>query len=510
MNTRTRINSISYLSRCPMATPELKSDTQFSTLAKNAYGVVRQGLKETELDISLYRRASDGTESRRPCSREMEACNQNNSGNNFFCESDVCFQSPANGHDKYFKFNTLEEFVAERTSPQLRMSSANQSKGLHRLGRRSYSATNADIIQNRPMAERSANLPAASSCVNTKRQPRRFNFFSSKRGLTVDAADIGDLVSPGESFHSLFDTGPTNGIWWLDILNPTEGELNALVKAFSVHPLTSEDIKMGEIHEKVEVFKHYYFVCFRSFHKMGKADKYHVEPLNVYILVFREGTLSITFGPSPHAANVQNRIHMLRNYMTLSSDWICYALIDDIVDSFSPLISAIEQETNAMEDSVFVTRVHDLGPVLSQVHVCRKKTMSILHLLRGKAVAVKSLARHCDEISLFLGDIQDHLMTMKSKLDHYEEILSRLHSDYLTRLSLDKICTGNQTMKLIIKITVIAAVLVPLNVICGLFGMNVRVPGGDVDGLSWWFGILGAIILIILASLAVARRMKLI
>lgn len=251
---------------------------------------------------------------------------------------------------------------------------------------------------------------------------------------------------------------------------------------------------------------------------MGKADKYHAEPLNVYILVFREGTLSITFRPSPHAANVQNRIRMLRNYMTLSSDWICYALIDDIVDSFSPLISEIEQETNAMEDSVFVTRVHELGSVLLQVHVCRKKTMSAIHLLRGKGAVIKSLARHCDEahsatprikISLF-GDIQDHLMTMKSKLDHYEEILSRSHSDYLTRLSVDRIRTSNQTMKFIIRITVIAAILVPLNVICGLFGMNVSVPGGGSNGLSWWFGVLGAIILIILASLTVARRMKLI
>ncbi|PVH92986.1 Mg2+ transporter protein [Periconia macrospinosa] len=360
------------------------------------------------------------------------------------------------------------------------------------------------------MVERSANLPAASSCVNTQRKPRRFSFFSSKRGSTVDAADIGDLVSPGESFHSLFDTGPTKGIWWLDILNPTEGEINALAKAFSIHPLTSEDIKTGEIHEKVEVFKHYYFVCFRSFNRMGKAGKYHVEPLNVYILVFREGTLSIAFRPSPHAANVQNRIRMLRNYIALSSDWICYALIDDIVDSFSPLISEIEQETNAMEDSVFVTRVHELSSVLLQVHVCRKKTMSTIHLLRSKGFVIKSLARHCDGISLFLGDVQDHLVTMKSKLDHYEGILSRSHSDYLTRLSVDRTRTGNQTVKFIVKITVIAAILVLLNVVCGLFGMNVRVPGGDSDGLKWWFGILGAIILIISASLAIARRMKLI
>lgn len=137
-----------------------------------------------------------------------------------------------------------------------------------------------------------------------------------------------------------------------------------------------------------------------------------------------------------------------------------------------------------MEDSVFVTGVHELGSVLLQVHLCRKKTMSTIYLLRGKRLVIKSLARHCDEISLFLGDVQDHLVTMKSKLDHYEGILCRSHSDYLTRLSVDRTRIGNQMVKFIVKITVIAAILVLLNVACGLFGMNVRVPGGDSDGLE--------------------------
>lgn len=158
----------------------------------------------------------------------MEAYNQDNSGNYIFYEADVCFQSPGNGHD---------EFVAERTSLQLSMSSADQSKSLHSFGR----------------GIRSANLPATSSYVNTEREPRRFSFFSSERGSTVDATDIRDLVSPGESFYTIFDTGPTKGIWWLDILNPIEGEINALAKALKIHSLTSEDIKTRETREKVEV-----------------------------------------------------------------------------------------------------------------------------------------------------------------------------------------------------------------------------------------------------------------
>jgi magnesium transporter len=34
----------------------------------------------------------------------------------------------------------------------------------------------------------------------------------------------------------------------------------------------------------------------------------------------------------------------------------------------------------------------------------------------------------------------------------------------------------------------------PLNLIAGLFGMNVHVPGQDAGGLGWWFGIVGVIL----------------
>jgi magnesium transporter len=146
-------------------------------------------------------------------------------------------------------------------------------------------------------------------------------------GSTVDAAAIEDLVPQGHSLHSLLDTGSSGGTWWLDIAEPTAEEVNTLASAFTIHPLTSEDIRTGESHEKLEVFKNYYFVIFRSFNKTWKAGKTHLEPCNVYIIVFPEGVISFSQRPSLHATNVRNRLRTLRDHLRLSSDWICYALM---------------------------------------------------------------------------------------------------------------------------------------------------------------------------------------
>ncbi len=140
-----------------------------------------------------------------------------------------------------------------------------------------------------------------------------------------------------------------------------------------------------------------------------------------------------------------------------------------------------------------------------------------MRLLGGKADVIKGFAKRCNEsysvtprgeIGLYLGDIQDHVVTMMSNLGHFEKMLSRSHSNYLAQLSVDNIRQGNRANEVLSKITLLATILVPLNLICGLFGMNVNVPGKESDGLGWFFGIIGVIAAIVVTCLAVARRYR--
>lgn len=88
---------------------------------------------------------------------------------------------------------------------------------------------------------------------------------------------------------------------------------------------------------------------------------------------------------------------------------------DDITDSFGPVIHDIEQESDAIEDGVFVARTDDYTTMLRQIGECRKKCMTLMRLLGGKADVIKGFAKRCNEqyqvtprgdIGLYLGDIQ--------------------------------------------------------------------------------------------------------
>lgn len=434
--------------------------------------------------------------------------------------------------------------------------------------------------------------------------------------------------------------------FWLDVLNPSEEEMKVLSKTFGIHPLTTEDIFLGEVREKVELFKDYYLVCFRSFDivaeqsirkkkqiqesinsggnqcseledikygwlsrfrksrlksfnannpansissyqkrlkrelqlekkrnkKSGKRKRSRegeLEPLNVYIIVFRTGVLTFHFASTPHLINVRRRARLLKDYVNVTADWIAYALIDDITDAFAPLIELIEDEVYDIEDSILEmhhadnssdssdydlddssdenlsfpfdrvsrrtiltngsrtsTSTHSSsrsestlnakimgwkkkGDMLRRIGECRKRVMSIVRLLGSKADVIKGFSKRCNEqwevaprseIAMYLGDIQDHIITMVSSLNHYEKLLSRSHSNYLAQINIDMTKVNNDMNDVLGKITILGTIVMPVNVITGLWGMNVIVPGQRTDSLQWFLSI--ALSMVVLAYVA--------
>lgn len=461
-------------------------------------------------------------------------------------EDDVCFpQQDEPSLPFSIDFEDLQEFVARghpftpvphplRRQKSFSCRSQNARPGSIRLeGAKSKPQASHGILTHLGLGQKSLNTGITDSdsddIVKEKdaddkdleRKPEgihRWSFFSSELEESIYATDLGDLLMPGETFKHLFELGPQGGCWWLDMLMPTEEEVEVICKAFGIHGLTREDIIQQETREKVELFKSYYFVCFRSFYQMDKDSEDYLEPVNVYAVVFREGILTFTFCPSPHAANVRKRMGRLRDYIALSSDWICYALIDDIVDTFGPVIQEVERETDSIEDSVFTARAEDSRQLLRQIGECRKKVMSLLRLLGGKADVIKGFAKRCNEaysvaprsdVGLYLSDIQDHVVTMMGNLGHSDHMLSRSHANYLAQISVDNIAQGNRANAVLGKITFIATILVPLNLVCGLFGMNVDVPGKSAGGLGWFFGILGCLALFVVTAYVIARKKRL-
>lgn len=100
----------------------------------------------------------------------------------------------------------------------------------------------------------------------------------------------------------------------------------------------------------------------------------------------------------------------------------------------------------------------------------------------------------------------DHIVTMVSNLNHYEKILSRSHSNYLAQINIQMNQRQEQTADVLGRLTVLGTIVLPMNIITGLWGMNVLVPGQDKGDLNWFWAITGGLLCFGLLCYFVAKR----
>ncbi|KAH7922066.1 hypothetical protein BV22DRAFT_1018064 [Leucogyrophana mollusca] len=52
---------------------------------------------------------------------------------------------------------------------------------------------------------------------------------------------------------------------------------------------------------------------------------------------------------------------------------------------------------------------------------------------------------------------------------------------------------NNQINDVLSKLTALGTVLIPMNLVTGIWGMNVHVPGQNIDGFAWFASILAGL-----------------
>lgn len=145
-------------------------------------------------------------------------------------------------------------------------------------------------------------------------------------------------------------------------------------------------------------------------------------------------------------------------------DWICYGLLDDIIDTFVPLIRAIEFEVDSIDELVLILKESEQSDMLRRIGYCRKKMMSLLRLLVAKSDVIKTLIKRGGEhasssssphksshrnnkrptvshdVAIYLGDIQ-------GKLQSYPCMYTQCISSRSTQITLSLCFSHWITMK---------------------------------------------------------------
>ncbi|WP_197527344.1 magnesium/cobalt transporter CorA [Pirellulimonas nuda] len=258
--------------------------------------------------------------------------------------------------------------------------------------------------------------------------------------------------------------------------------IRQLAKLFGIHPLAVEDIVNVHQRSKIDAYEGLLYIVARMVRPSGPFLTEQVS------LCLGDGFL-VTFLEDPGdvfdsvRSQLKQRGSFLRKHPT--ADVLAYRLIDASVDSYYPLLEALGDRLDGLEEQLTGSPARDF---IAEVHHLRAEMLLARRAIWPHREMVNSMLRDAnplvsDTTRTFLRDVYDHTVHLIDHVETYRELCSDVRDQYMTAVS-------NRLNEIMKVLTVISTIFLPLSFIASLYGMNFNTEksGWNMPELSWRFG----------------------
>jgi magnesium transporter len=341
-------------------------------------------------------------------------------------------------------------------------------------------------------------------------------------GIYVNGIRTESPRSLDETYERLHERA---GLAWIGLYRPNDEELRSVAEEFSLHPLAVEDALKGHQRAKLERFGDTLFVVLRPAWYLDREEQ--VEFGEVHVFVGPSFVVTVRHAERPDLGLVRRRLEQNPELLRLGPEAILYAVLDQIVDGYAPVIAGLENDIDEIEDQLFALdasvsrRIYEL---LREVIGFQRATSP----LRGM---LEALLRGADkygvdvELQTRLRDVLDHVLRISGSADSFRVLLENaltVHStlvtqqqnDEMRRLSEASLAQSEETKKLsetglqqneeIKVITSWAAILFAPSLVGAVYGMNFE----NMPELQWEYGYPAALVAMVFSSLGLYIAFK--
>jgi magnesium transporter len=251
--------------------------------------------------------------------------------------------------------------------------------------------------------------------------------------------------------------------FWLDLAGPTPDEIERLARRFGWHELAVEDLLNFEQRPKMDRYGDYMLLVFYGVRPgtegVGALTEVHLIVSGSYIITVR------------HAGC--DELDDLRRRFVAKSDaseqYVVYAVLDALTDTFFPVLSAIDEEIDSLEDDI-VTKPTD--EQLQRVFRLKRGLVALRRVVTPQRdLAARTIEEIVDLPGLdpdtrdYFRDVYDHLIRISDLIDSYRDLLTGAMDVYLSTVS-------NRLNVVMKQLTIVATVLLPITALTGFFGQN--------------------------------------
>jgi magnesium transporter len=273
-----------------------------------------------------------------------------------------------------------------------------------------------------------------------------------------------ELIRPEEVCQYL----DTHSVSWIDVKGiGHEATLKQIGEIFTLHPLMLEDMVNVPQRPKVEEYEEQLLFIARMVILTNTRQQFITEQVSFvlgshYLLSVQEEAEYDCF------TAVRTRIRSGKgNIRKKGEDYLLYALIDAIIDSFFPVLEVYGEQLELLEDEV----VSNPSPqTLAKIHRMKRDLLTLRRAIWPQREAINSLIRDgseliSDDVRVYLRDCYDHTIQVLDMIETYRDVAGSLMDVYLSSVS----NRMNEVMKFL---TVMSSLFIPLTFIAGIYGMN--------------------------------------
>jgi magnesium transporter len=263
---------------------------------------------------------------------------------------------------------------------------------------------------------------------------------------------------------------------WVALQEPDASTLDQMQDEFGLHPLAVEDARHGHQRPKIEEYGDSLFVVLH----MIEPDGPDLRVGEVDIFVGPNYVLSVRNRAEKGFQDVRARCEREPELLRNGSGYVLYALMDAVVDRYFPVLEALENDLEAIEERIFentspranIESLYALKQRLMQVkHAVAPLLESTGNLTGGRVPSV------CNGIREYFRDIYDHLARLNQEAENIRETIGTAISVNLSMIQLQE----NDTMK---RLAAYGALIAVPTLIAGIYGMNFT----HMPELDWKYG----------------------
>lgn len=264
---------------------------------------------------------------------------------------------------------------------------------------------------------------------------------------------------------------------WVDVEDASVETLTELAAMFGLHHLVAEDIIERNQRAKIVYWDGSLHLVLFALHHDGELTSSEVD-------VILGSRFLLTSHPpewQPTAA-LDGDGRSAGLLLAQGTDLLLYALIDEIVDGYFPVIDRISDDIDDLEVAVVSRQNSDVVERLFRV---RRSLLEIRHLVSPEREILNQLSNReigliDEQRRLYFRDVYDLTVRVTDELDTHRELANGVLDAYLSSVN-------NNLSDVMKRLTAITAVLAGVGAAAGLFGMSEAAKALDLPGnLGFW------------------------